>query len=214
MRHPEHNAQSGAGGRNVLTKGPGPGSQASVHAAGLLGDAVGTRQAKLGGELAERDFAVAAAEPGSDGASDVGISALASADRSKPSCSDTALKMAAASRPASCRASGAGGSQTTGPDSSRSRPRNRSEPSAQPPNASRNGEGGGCEIERRRAQVSSQASQTPPVGAPVRLTLEGKSNRPVFHEEQADGMRTTHAPGFTWWSSFQRRMAESFRACS
>ncbi|HKM55578.1 MAG TPA: hypothetical protein VJY33_19390, partial [Isosphaeraceae bacterium] len=51
----------------------GTGSQASVHAAGLVGDAVGTRQAKLGGELAERDFAVAAAEPGSDGASDVGI---------------------------------------------------------------------------------------------------------------------------------------------
>src|SRR5271157_4980476 len=48
----------------------------SVHAAGQVGDAVGTRQAKPGGELAKRDFAVAAAEPGSDGASDVGISAL------------------------------------------------------------------------------------------------------------------------------------------
>src|SRR5271157_3205840 len=43
---------------------------------GSGGDAVGTRQAKPGGELAKRDFAVAAAEPGSDGASDVGISAL------------------------------------------------------------------------------------------------------------------------------------------
>src|SRR5271157_5467693 len=51
--------------------------------------------------------------------------------------------MASASRPASCRASGVGGSQTTGPASSRSRSRNRSEPSTQPPNASRNGEGGG-----------------------------------------------------------------------
>jgi len=62
--------------------------------------------------------------------------------------------------------------------------------------------------------VSSQASQTPPVGAPVRLTLEGKSNRPVIREEQTNGMRRSHASGFTWWSSFQRRMAESFRACS
>jgi len=54
----------------------GMGSQASVHAAGQVGNAVGTRQAKEGGELVERDFAVAAAEPGSHGASDVGISAL------------------------------------------------------------------------------------------------------------------------------------------
>jgi hypothetical protein len=54
----------------------GTGLQASVHAAGQVGDAVGTRQAKPGGELAERVFAVAAAEPGSDGASDVGISAM------------------------------------------------------------------------------------------------------------------------------------------
>ena len=54
----------------------GMGSQASVDASGQVGDAVGTRQAKPGGELAERDFAVAAAEPGSDGASDVGVSAM------------------------------------------------------------------------------------------------------------------------------------------
>ena len=54
----------------------GTGLQASVHAAGQVGNAVGTRQAKPGGELAERVFAVAAAEPGSDGASDVGVSAM------------------------------------------------------------------------------------------------------------------------------------------
>ncbi len=54
----------------------GTGLQASVHVAGQVGDAVGTRQAKPGGEFAERVFAVAAAEPGSDGASDVGISAM------------------------------------------------------------------------------------------------------------------------------------------
>ena len=54
----------------------GLGSQASVHAAGQVGNAVGTRQAKSGGEFARRDFAVAAAEPGNDSASDVGISAL------------------------------------------------------------------------------------------------------------------------------------------
>jgi hypothetical protein len=102
----------------------GRGSQASVHAAGQVGDAVGTRQDKLGGELAERDFALAAAEPGSDGASDVGISALGQCRSVHASCSDTALKMASASRPASWRASGVGGSQTTGPARSRSRPRN------------------------------------------------------------------------------------------
>jgi hypothetical protein len=54
----------------------GTGSQASFHAAGQLGDAVGTTQAKPGGVLAERVFAVAAAKPASDGASDVGISAM------------------------------------------------------------------------------------------------------------------------------------------
>ena len=54
----------------------GMGSQASVHAAGQVGNAVGTRQAKEGGELVERDFAVAAAEPGSHRTSDVGIYAL------------------------------------------------------------------------------------------------------------------------------------------
>ena len=53
----------------------GMGLQASVHPAGQVGDAVGTRQAEPGGEPAERVFAVAAAEPGSDGTSDVGISA-------------------------------------------------------------------------------------------------------------------------------------------
>ena len=26
--------------------------------------------------------------------------------------------------------------------------------------------------------------------------------------------QTTHAPGFTWWSSFQRMMAGSARVCS
>jgi len=54
----------------------GMGSQASIHAASQVGNAVVRRQAKPRGELAERDFAVAAAEPGIDGASDVGISAL------------------------------------------------------------------------------------------------------------------------------------------
>ena len=65
----------------------GTGLQASVHAAGQVGDAVGTRQAKPGGELAERVFAVvAAAEPGSDATARAmwGSPRWASADRSKP----------------------------------------------------------------------------------------------------------------------------------
>ena len=39
---------------------------------------------------------------------------------------------------------GGAGSATTGPARARSSPRNRVEPSTQPPNASRNGEAGGC----------------------------------------------------------------------
>ena len=94
----------------------GMGSQASVHAAGQVGDAVGTRQAKPGGELAERVFAVAAAEPGSDGASDVGISAMGHCRSVHASCSDTALKMASASRPAKSRKGKLSRKETALPD--------------------------------------------------------------------------------------------------
>ena len=112
---------------------------------GQVGNAVGTREAEHGSQFVQRDFAVLSAEPGGGRSSDVRIAATGR-EPNDPYRSDHKPPRGwppDRSRPVD-QSPGSGGSDRTGPASSRSRARTPA-PSPAPSRRrpSRNGEGGG-----------------------------------------------------------------------